>query len=396
MEPSARIAARVERQAPCGPTRRSLDSRSPIAELRQAADRRVVCRVAPAWRLGRGPLPRDRRGRRICGRAAGTAALVATVVLAACTGGAGPPGSGEALATGSAGAPIPVAVSVPPAAWLVERVGGERVAVTALLPPGRSPHTWEPAPRELAALGRARLVVVVGHPALPFEERLLAAARRGGAPRVVAMTEGVALLPGDDHGHDADDLADTDPHVWLDPEVMEATAERVAAALSAIDSEHAAEYRDRLDLVRAEIDALDREIRVTLAGVTERRFLAYHPAWGYFAARYGLVQEAVESEGKEPGPRRLVERVASARARGARVVFVQRSDSGRGARVLAEEIGAEVVVLDPLASDWPDNLRRVAAAMAAALGGEVRAAGPADATSGERREPPDAMRMETP
>lgn len=315
-------------------------------------------------------------------------ALLALAVTAC--GGAEPVGRGDG--EGSYADSIPVAVSVPPAAWLAERIGSERVAVTALLPPGRSPHTWEPSPRELAALGRARLVVVVGHPALPFEERLLAAARRGGEPRVVAMTEGIALLPGAEgeshggaaeegaghrHGEDGHaDLSDTDPHVWLDPEVMRATAERVAGALAAIDPEHAAEYRDRLDLVRAEIDALDREIRATLAGVTGRRFLAYHPAWGYFAARYGLVQEAVESEGKEPGPRRLVERVEGARARGTRVVFVQRSVSGRGARVLAEELGAEVVVLDPLAPDWPDNLRRVAAAMAAALAAETAGSEP--------------------
>ena len=257
-------------------------------------------------------------------------ALLAAAVLAACAGGASPgsKGEGEAPAAGTPGEPVPVAVSVPPAAWLVEGVGGERVAVTALLPPGRSPHTWEPSPRELAALGRARLVVVVGHPALPFEERLLAAARRGGAARVVAMTDGVALLAGDEggsgHGGAEDDHAGTDPHVWLDPEVMAATAERTAAALAEIDPENAAEYRRRLDALVAEIDALDREIRATLAGVTERRFLAYHPAWGYFANRYGLVQEAVESEGKEPGPRRMVERLEAARGRGARVIFVQR------------------------------------------------------------------------
>jgi zinc transport system substrate-binding protein len=283
--------------------------------------------------------------------------------------------------------PIPVAVSVAPARWLVERIGGERVAVTAMLPPGRSPHTWEPSPRVLAALGRARLVVVVGHAALPFEERLLATARRGGEPRVVAISEGVALLAEDGHGHGRDGRSDTDPHVWLDPEVMKATGGRVAAALAAIDPAHAAEYGERRDRLLAEIDALDREIRATLAGVTERRFLAYHPAWGYFAARYGLVQEAVESEGKEPGPRRMVERLEAARGRGARVIFVQRSDSGRGARVLAEEIGAEVVVLDPLAPDWPDNLLRVAQAMAAALGGDATPAATPPAVPAATPEP---------
>lgn len=304
--------------------------------------------------------------------------LPLAAALAACSGGASP-----AFEAGDA--PIAVAASVPPAGWVAERIGGERVAVTTLLPPGRSPHTWEPAPRELMALSRARLVVVVGHPALPFEERLLAAARRDGEPAVVAMTNGVALLPdgeghAHDHGHAPAEGADparlgaTDPHVWLDPEVMRSTAARSAGALSALDPTHAAEYRERLAALEAEIAALDRDLGALLEPLSERRFLAYHPAWGYFAARYGLVQEAVEIGGKEPGTRGLVDLVGAARARGTRTIFVQTSVSGRGARVIAEEIGAEVVALDPLAYDWDDNLRRVAAAMAAALGGDDVAA----------------------
>lgn len=309
-----------------------------------------------------------------------------TALLSACSGSASPPPEAE-------DGPIPVAASVPPAGWLAERIGGERVAVTTLLPPGRSPHTWEPAPRELMALSRARLVVVVGHPALPFEDRLLAAARRDGEPLVVAISDGIELLPDTGHDHEGDDehghgegradrsrLAATDPHVWLDPEAMRAAAGRIAGALSALDPDHAGEYSERLAALEAEIAALDRDLRALLEPLPERRFLAYHPAWGYFAARYGLVQEAVEVGGKEPGTRGLVERVAAARARGARTVFVQASDSGRGARVIAEEIGGEAVTLDSLAYDWDDNLRRVAAAMAAALGA-AEPATPAEAAA---------------
>lgn len=328
------------------------------------------------------------------------AALLGAAVLAACSADSPPPSESAAGTE-----PIPVAASVPPAGWIAERIGGERVAVTTLLPPGRSPHTWEPAPRELVALSRARLVVVVGHPALPFEERLLTAARQGGEPAVVAMADEVELLPdaeghahGDEHGpgHDAahghpgaaepaaEDaiaapgtpgggrLAATDPHVWLDPLAMRAIAARIAEALAEIDPAHAADYRARLVEAEAEIDALDREIRDLLADPPERRFLAYHPAWGYFANRYGLIQESVEVGGKEPGTRGLVDRVAEARARGTKTIFVQTSVSGRGARVIADEIGAEVVALDPLAADWDDNLREVAAAMARALEAEGR------------------------
>lgn len=296
--------------------------------------------------------------------------------LAACSGGApAPAGDG----------PIPVAASVPPAAWVAERIGGDLVTVTALLPPGRSPHTWEPAPRELIALSRARLVVVVGHPALPFEERLLDAARRDGEPAVVRISDGVELLP-DAGGHDGEDgeggvhgreagtagdrLAATDPHVWLDPAVMRATAGRVAEALAAVDPHRAVLYRGQAERLQLEIDLLDGSIAGLLADLPERRFLAYHPAWGYFARRYGLVQEAIEVGGKEPGTRGLVERVEAARARGASTIFVQSSISGRGARVIAEEIGAEVVTLDPLASDWARGLLETAVAIEEALGGE--------------------------
>lgn len=335
--------------------------------------------------------------------AALAAALAGVAVLAACAGKAPPPSPSS---TGAE--PIPVAASVPPAAWVAERIGGDRVAVTTLLPPGRSPHTWEPAPRELVALSRARLVVVVGHPALPFEERLLTAARQGGEPAVVALTDGIELLPdaeghahGDEHGHEAAHghreaaepsaegetagtsggarLAATDPHVWLDPLAMRSAAARIAETLAGIDPDHAAGYRARLAGLEAEIDALDREIRDLLAGAPERRFLAYHPAWGYFAARYGLIQESVEVGGKEPGTRGLVDRVGEARARGTRTIFVQTSVSGRGARVIAGEIGAEVVALDPLAYDWDENLREVAAAMAKALGASPPASPDADA-----------------
>lgn len=315
-------------------------------------------------------------------------AVAALVVAAfgACSGEPRPP---EPLAgnRAAADARIQVAASVPPAAWVAEQVGGSRVEVTTLLPPGRSPHTWEPAPRELAALSRARVIVIVGHPALPFEERLLAAARRSGEPVVVRMSDGVELLPdaaGHEHGGEGDDareqgevdtdararVAATDPHVWLDPMVMRASASRVAEALGEIDRGRAPLYRDSAGRLEMVIDALDRQIAHLLTDLPERRFLAYHPAWGYFAARYGLVQEAIEVGGKEPGTRGLVDRVAAARERGTRTIFVQASVSGRGARVIAEEIGAEVVTLDPLAADWGRGLLETAVALREALGGE--------------------------
>ncbi len=266
---------------------------------------------------------------------------------------------------------IGVAVSVPPQAWLVDRLGGERVSVVVMVPPGSSPDTYEPSPRQVLQLERARLYVEVGLADFPFERRTIAAAVARRPELVVAdMSQGVELAPlegpsrTDGRGAGARPL---DPHIWLSPANVGRGAEIVADGLARVDPDGAEVYREHLAAVLAEIDALDREISVTLAGLAGRKFFVYHPAWGYFARRYALVQVAIEAEGKDPSPARLVELIGEARAEGVRAVFVQKGFSERSARVLADEIGARVVALDPLAYDWPASLREAAAALRDAL-----------------------------
>lgn len=276
-----------------------------------------------------------------------TAALVYLLALAC----SGPPPEAPA-----ADDRIPVAVSVPPQAYFVDRIGGDRVDVEVLIPPGTSPHTFEPAPRQLMALSRARLYVKVGHPAFPFEKKHLdARLERDAGLEVVDLAAGIA-----DHG-------ETDPHVWLSPETAAVTARHIAQALARLDPAHADLFEANLATFLADVEALDQELRTAFAGLAHRSFVVQHPAWGHFAARYGLEQIAVESDGKEPGPAALVALIERTRKEGVRVVFVQQGIADRGARTLAREIGAEVVAVDPLAFDWLENLRRVAVAFRAAM-----------------------------
>jgi zinc transport system substrate-binding protein len=288
------------------------------------------------------------------------AAVVALVALAARGIHARPglPGSDDRLR---------VVVTVPPQAWLVKRLGGDRVDVDVLLPPGASEHTYEPTPQQVARLADARLMVEVGHPALLFERRLLdTMVTREPTPLIVEMTHGLVLPdapPPAPHAHGAD------PHVWLSPKVMRSSAVAVAAALERLDPEGASTYRANLRTTVADIDRLDSDLARELGALPNRRFLVYHPAWGYFARDYRLEQVAIETDGKEPSPRRLVELVEEARRAGTRAVFVQRGEYDRPAQAIAEEIGARVVALEPLAEDWPANLRRTAAALREAAGG---------------------------
>jgi zinc transport system substrate-binding protein len=279
---------------------------------------------------------------------------------------------------------LQVAVSVPPQADFVERIGGRRVQVEVMIPPGASHSTYAPSPRQLVALSRAALYVRVGHPAFLFESEHIdpvLAAHPGTA--VVDMSEGMDLIltgepegavepsglfgPGGDGEHHHH--AAGDPHVWVAPSTVRVAAGNIAAALARLDPAHAGAYRANLRRFVAEIDALDREIRAALGDRRQhqRRFLVYHPAWGYFAREYGLEQVAIEIGGREPSAARLIELIDRARAEQVRVVFQQRGFARKSAEVIAEEIGGRVVVVDPMDRDWAGSLRTASRAFRDAL-----------------------------
>jgi zinc transport system substrate-binding protein len=280
--------------------------------------------------------PRPRRSAAPAPRAAALAALLALL-----------PGALACARERPVGPPL-VAVSVLPLAWLVERIAEDRVRVEVMIPPGASEVSYEPALAQLEAVAHASLYVKLGHPAFEFEEAWLddLLGGRAGLP----VLDACAGLP----------VRDADPHVWTSPRAMAGMAQNVATGLETILPGERAALRANLATLRAEIDALDAEIRGILADRRGARFLVLHPAWGYLAADYDLEQIALQREGKEPGVRELAELVARARADGIRVIFVQPQLDARSATALAAEIGAEIESLDPLAGDWPGNLRHVA------------------------------------
>lgn len=264
---------------------------------------------------------------------------------------------------------IRVAVSVPPQADFVRRIGGDHVQVEVMIPPGYSHVDYPLTPRQVAALSRARLYVAVGHPAFEFEQvQLKSVLRDLPGIQVVNMSRGMQLIAGegegeeDEHGHGGGD-----PHVWVAPDTVAVAARNIEAALAGIDPAHAAEYRANLQRFEVEIAGLDREIRARLTGRGGDRFMVYHPTWGYFAREYGLQQVAIEAEGKEPSAQRLIQLIDRARRERIKVVFVQAGFPRKSAQVIAEAVGGQVLVADPQDPDWLGNLRRVARELQEAL-----------------------------
>ena len=275
-------------------------------------------------------------------------------------------------------APLEVFVSILPQQTFVERVGGEHVRVTSLIRPGQSPETFEPTPRQVAALAKADLFVGTG---MPFETAWMARLQAANPRmRVLDARQGLTLLPAEDHGHHHAPAAGPhptdaggpthvhdagDPHVWTSPQLVARMSVNIRDTLAELDPAHAADFARNQAAFAAELDSLDSEIRAMLADLPSRKFLVFHPAWGYFAQDYDLVQVSIEQGGKEPGPRALASLIEDARHDGIRVVFVQPQSDPRFAARIAEAIGGRVIAIDPLAPDYLTNLRAVAQQIAA-------------------------------
>ena len=277
----------------------------------------------------------------------GSGEMPAPVCRAASSGG----GSGAAPGGVAGGdAKVKVAVSILPQAYFVERIGGERVSVLVMVPPGASPHTYEPTASQMRELARAQMYVRVH---VDFEEAWM--------PRIAAANKNMLVV---DSTSGIELSSDKDPHVWLSPRLVRIQAEHIYEGLAKIDPDGRKVYERNEEAFLRELNALDEEISTILAPVRGGRFMVLHPAWGYFARDYGLEEVPIEVEGKEPSARELAALVEAAKADRVRVIFVQPQMNPRTAEVLAQQIGARVVTLDPLARDWPANLRAAARAIA--------------------------------
>ncbi|WP_243439210.1 metal ABC transporter solute-binding protein, Zn/Mn family [Fundidesulfovibrio soli] len=276
------------------------------------------------------------------------------------------------LGVAAQAAPLEVAVSVAPQKYFIQKLAGPLARVSVMVSPGADPHTFEPKASQMAQVAGARLYFAQG---VEFEQVWLprmAASNKG--LTVVDATAGIELLPLEEHGHEKEvghqhakpaspSGKETDPHTWTSPRLAKVEAANMARALIQADPANAQAYESNLAALNREIDALDAAIREALRGLPEgASFLAFHPAWAYFAREYGLREVGIEVGGREPGPRILRKIIDESRKKGVKVVFVQPQFSRKAAQTVAEGIGATLAVADDLAEDWAANLLQVAKA----------------------------------
>lgn len=255
-----------------------------------------------------------------------------------------------------------VFVTIPPQCYFVERIGGERVVCSVLVEPGQSPEIFEPGPQRLVELGRAEVFFQIG---IGFEANWLERVRAvNPGLRLVDTRKGVQLLEMGDPGHGA---GQKDPHIWLDPARVRVQAENIERGLAAADPAGAALYSANLSRFLDDLAEVDAQIRARIQAAGGRKFLVWHPAWGYFADAYGLEQVAVEEEGKEPNAKSLASLLDRTRREGFRMIFVSEETRSRAVENFAKAAGLSLVRLDPLSMHYLDNLRFMADRIAEGL-----------------------------
>lgn len=279
------------------------------------------------------------------------------------------------LWAGESCAAIKVMVSIAPQEYFVRKIGAGLVEVLVMVPPGASPATYEPKPRQMVAVAESAIYFAIG---VPFESAWLKRIiRMNPRMRVVHTEEGIEKLPMKARleyrqRRERRDLESSgglrDPHVWLSPPLVIIQARNIMDAFCRVDPAHAqtyeANYRDFVE----ELVGLDLKIRkILMKRPRGFRFMVYHPSWGYFARAYGLEQVPIELEGKEPTIRELKSLIRFAKNNGIRIIFAQPQFSLKSATAIASSLGGRVVVADPLAPNWAENLLKVAGEFRKAL-----------------------------
>jgi ABC-type Zn uptake system ZnuABC Zn-binding protein ZnuA len=254
--------------------------------------------------------------------------------------------------------PLNIVVTIPVLKDLTEQVGGSHVRVTSLLSGYENEHTYSPKPSDLVAVRKARLLFEVGIGLEVWVSSLVKNA--GGASlRVVTTSKGIALLRDrpdhDGTAHAAEEDERGNPHVWMDPENATTMMRHITEALIQVDPAHATEYRTNQASYLRKLDQLRGDLSDRIARVADRRFIAHHPAWPYFARRFGfqIVGTIQPQSGSEPSALHLHGLIAKIKNDRIKVVVSEIQLSQKIPELLAKETGARVLVLTTLPGGLP-------------------------------------------
>lgn len=251
---------------------------------------------------------------------------------------------------------LTIAVSIIPQETFVREVAGDLADIVTVIPPGKSPANYAPSPKELEKLSVSSIYFTIG----------VAAEQSSILPKLKDINSNIEIV----------DMADEvkkiypegefspgqrDPHIWLSPKRAAIMVEVVARELSDIDTENGDIYLKNAQIYIEKLKKLDKEMESSFDKLDNRTFIIYHPSLGYFADDYGLNMVSVQSEGKDATPDNLQNIIDTANMQNIKAVFYQAEIDSRQSKAIADEINGKAVQIAPLAPDYINNLKKIAA-----------------------------------
>jgi zinc transport system substrate-binding protein len=255
-----------------------------------------------------------------------------------------------------------IIASVLPQKEFIEKVGGDKVQVIIMVPPGADPHTYEPQAKQMEQISNAKMYVQVGS-GIDFERTWMDKIRSLNQEMLIINdSKGITFIPSmepDVENSSSTEITESDPHVWVSPRNAQLMVENIYQGLVKIDPKNKEYYLINKENYLKELRQLDKNITAELSNKTGTKILVYHPSWGYFCQDYGLSQIAIEKEGKDPTPKEMMNIVNISKKENITAIFVSPHYNTRSSEVIASEIGAKVIFIDELSPDYIDNMKKI-------------------------------------
>lgn len=255
-----------------------------------------------------------------------------------------------------------ITVTLEPLRYFTEAIAGENFDVVSMVPKGSSPESYDPTPQQLVNLSQSQAYLRIGY--IGFEQAWMKRLEANNPDmKVFDTSKGVNLIRGEGHWHgDHYHEGGIEPHIWNSAHNASVIADNIYAALCELDAAYKADYKHRLDSLKQIFAQTDANIRLLLENA-DNTFLIYHPALSYFARDYNLKQISIEEGGKEPSPATLRDLIETCRQENAHVIFVQQEFDQRNAQLIADELGIDIIAINPLSYDWAEEMLNIAKAL---------------------------------
>ncbi len=251
-------------------------------------------------------------------------------------------------------AKLNIIASILPEQTFIQTIGGDKVHVTLMVKPGNSPHTYEPKPSQMKDIARADLYLAMG---VEFEKVWLPKfANQNPKMQIIDLSSGIEKQPISGLTSHIDEHLD--PHIWTAPENVKQIAKHILDALILADKSNKNYYQEHYTDFVQSIEQIDKKLHDILDPLPEdkRRFIVFHPSWGYFAKQYHLTQIPIEIGGKSPKPRAVQKLITQARKLKIHTILTSPEFSDAVAKQIANALQIKVLKISPMNPKWSDNL----------------------------------------